>query len=144
MTPLDLEESRHVVVVDSSVAFKWFSGVGEARVPKAFDLLDQHGTGGILLVVPAHLPAEVLNGLRYSRLDSEDVARSAAALSHAELVTVPLTAQLTQLAVEIAFTHDLTIHDALFPALATLLDAELVTADRTQARVTECRVRLLT
>ena len=143
MTPLDLEEARHVVVVDSSVAFKWFSSDNETRVAEAFELLDQHETGSILLVVPAHLPAEVLNGLRYSPLDSEDVAHSAAALSHAELVTVPLTSQLTQLAVGLAFAHDLTIHDALFPALAVLLDAELVTADRVQARVTECRVRLL-
>jgi len=38
---------------------------------------------------------------------------------------------------------EFTIHDALFPALAVLLECQLVTADQAQARVTECPVRLL-
>lgn len=143
MNSIALESARRVVIVDSSVAFKWFSTDGETRVTEALDLLGDHEVGDILLVVPAHLPAEVLNGLRYSSLEPAEVTLAASALSRFELVTVPLTSQLTQLAVELAFTHDLTIHDALFPALAMLLDAELVTADRAQTRVTECKVRLL-
>ena len=143
MNSTAIESTRPVVIVDSSIAFKWFSSDGETRVDEALDLLRDHEAGSVLLVVPAHLPAEVLNGLRYSDLEPSEVTLAASALSRFELVAVPLTLQLTQLAVELALTHGLTIHDALFPALAMLLDAELVTADRAQARVTECRVRLL-
>lgn len=131
------------IVVDSSVAFKWFSRDGETRVEDALELLEWHRAGDALLIVPAHLPAEVINALRYSGLDSVTVQRAAAALDGLDLVVVPLGSQLTQLATELAFSHRLTIHDALFAALAALLDAELVTADRAHARVTECAITLL-
>jgi predicted nucleic acid-binding protein len=43
----------------------------------------------------------------------------------------------------IALEYDITVHDALFAALAAQLECELVTADRRQANVRKCRVRLL-
>ncbi|MHB1340555.1 MAG: hypothetical protein ACYC77_02740 [Coriobacteriia bacterium] len=43
----------------------------------------------------------------------------------------------------LARTHDLTVNDALYPALAMLLECELYTADRAHAGVTECVVRYL-
>lgn len=137
------EEAR-IVVVDSSVAVKWFKTDDESAASAAWRLLEDHQSQLVTLAVPGHFAAEVLNALRYSRLDFDRVESAAGALDLIDLVTVPLTRSLTVPAVELARTHHLTINDAFFPALAILLDAELVTADRAQARVTECRVRLLT
>jgi predicted nucleic acid-binding protein len=140
--PSESAEAR-IVVVDSSVAVKWYKMDGETAVDAAWTLLEEHRSLHATIAVPGHFAAEVLNALRYSRLGFDGVASAAGALDEIDLVSVPLTRRLTEPAVALARTHDLTINDALFPALAMLLDAELVTADRTQARVTECRVRLL-
>lgn len=133
-----------VFVVDSSVVFKWFSPEGESHVDAALGLLSGHSSGALVLAAPAHMPAEVLNGLRYAELDAKVLRTAIEGLTEAEIVTVPLDEELLSAALDLAEAHGLTIHDALFPALAISLGCELVTADRTQARVNECPVRLLT
>lgn len=132
-----------VLVIDSSVAYKWFNAEGESHVDVALELLSKHSCGAITLAAPAHMPSEVINGLRYARIEVEYLRRAAKALMGVEIVTVPLDAELLAAALDLALAHDLTIHDALFPALAIRLNCELVTADRAQARVTECPVTLL-
>jgi len=136
-------EVPRTVVVDSSIAVKWFKRADESAVAEALDLLEQHHSGEVVLVVPGHFVAEVLNGLQYGGFELTEVQTAAGLIDEAGLIVVPLASQLTQPAVELAQAHRITIHDALFPALAMLLDCELVTADRAQARVTECQVRLL-
>lgn len=136
-------ESMDLAVVDSSVAYKWLNPGGESSVEAALDLLEQHRSGRLVLAAPAHLPAEVANGLFYSDLDDEGLRLGIEGLEEAELVLFPLTAELLLSAADLARMHRLTIHDALFAALAIRLDCELVTADRARARVTECPVRLL-
>jgi predicted nucleic acid-binding protein len=132
-----------VFVVDSSVAYKWFNADRESGVAEALALLRRHVEARALLAAPAHLPAEVFNGLRYSNLDHESISLAAEALDEIELVYFPVSASLLKCALDIAISHDLTINDALFPALAIQLNCELVTADRAHARVQECPVRLL-
>jgi len=132
-----------VFVVDSSVAYKWFNAVDESAVAEALALLRRHVDARALLAAPAHLPAEVFNGLRYSNLDRDSISLAAEALDEMELIYFPLSADLLKRALEIALSYELTINDALFPALAVQLDCELVTADRAHARVQECPVRLL-
>ncbi|MGB4593502.1 MAG: type II toxin-antitoxin system VapC family toxin [Coriobacteriia bacterium] len=132
-----------IVVVDSSVAVKWFKSADESALNVAWHLLERHRSRETTLVAPGHFAAEVLNGMQYAGVPLETLKDVAAALHGFDLVTVPLTHQLTSAAVVLAREHDLTINDALFPALAMLLECELFTADRAHARVTECAVRLL-
>jgi len=138
-----ISASSPVFVVDSSVAYKWFNADNESSVSEALTLLRKHVDAEALLTAPAHLPAEVFNGLRYSKLDHQSLSLAAEALDEMELIYFPLSASLLKHALEMALAYDLTIHDALFPALAVQLDCELVTADRAHARVQECPVRLL-
>jgi predicted nucleic acid-binding protein len=90
-----------------------------------------------------HLVAEVVNALRYSPLGSDALRTAAEGLLESGLALVGPDVELMTSAIVIALAHDLTIHDALFAALAADLGCELVTADRRQARVTQCPVRLL-
>lgn len=136
-------ERPHVCVIDSSIAVKWFKTEGESAVDEAREYLRRHREEEVVLAAPAHLPAEVLNAVRYANIELELLRTAALALDAAELVVIPIRADLNALAAELAVKHNLTINDALFPGLAVLLDCELVTADRAQARVTECPVRLL-
>ena len=130
-------------VIDSSVAYKWFNAEGEASVSQALALLEEHQSGTRLLAAPAHMSAEVVNALRYVNFTADDLRLAAEGLDATEIVIAPLDAELLKAAVDVALQYDLTIHDALFAALAIELDCELVTADRKQARVRECPVRLL-
>ena len=136
-------ESTPMCVIDSSVVYKWFSADSEANVQQALALLEAHSQGTRVLTAPAHMPAEVLNGLRYSNLAPSDLHIAAQGLEEARIVIVPLDAALLEAAIDLALPYDLTVHDALFAALAVRLGCELVTADRKQARIRECAVRLL-
>jgi predicted nucleic acid-binding protein len=137
------DEVGRPVVVDSSVVFKWFCDLDESSVQDALRLFEQHASGEVRLVAPAHLPAEVLNGLLSRNVPLTELKGAAIGLTDAEIAYSDWNAELVGSAVELAKRRRLTLNDALFPALALQLDCELVTADRAQARVRECRVRLL-
>jgi predicted nucleic acid-binding protein len=144
VTPvLERFEQVRLLVVDSSVGVKWFKSEDEPAVDAALDILWEHQTGRSAIFVPGHFPAEVLNGLWYARYEPEQVRAAAEALDALAFSVVPLGRHVTEPAVALAARHGITIHDALFPALAQLLDCELVTADRQQAQVSECAIRLL-
>jgi predicted nucleic acid-binding protein len=73
---------------------------------------------------------ELTNVLRYkSDLSVYQVQQAAESLFEMDLLIVPPTASVMQLAVDIARTYDITIYDAAFVALAQTLPAAFVTAD---------------
>lgn len=134
----------NLVCVDSSVAFKWFCSEDEPSVDEAIGLLADHAAGRLTLVAPAHLPAEVLNALACRpRMNAEGLATAAEGLAESEVLFPAWDVALLADAARLARAHRLTVYDALFPALAIQLQCELVTADRAQARVRDCAVRLL-
>ncbi len=133
-----------LVCADSSVAFKWFCSDEESSVAEAIELFANHAAGRLTLVAPAHLPAEVLNALaRRPGVDADRLAVAAEGLAESGIVFPAWDAALLADAARLARAHRLTVYDALFPALAIQLQCELVTADKAQARVRDCAVRLL-
>jgi predicted nucleic acid-binding protein len=130
------------IVVDSSVAMKWFYAEGEADVPEALALLQRHVVSGVVLCAPAHLLLEVANALRFRGLTAGRITQAVEALLGLGLELAPIERLVARAAV-IALAHDLTVYDAAFAALAEQLDAELVTADRRLAESGACRARLL-
>lgn len=134
----------NLVCVDSSVALKWFCSDDESSVDEAVELFADHAAGRLTLVAPAHLPAEVLNALACRpRVSADRLAIAAEGLAESGIIFPAWDCALLTDAARLARTHRLTIYDALFPALATQLQCELVTADKAQARVRGCAVRLL-
>ncbi|GAB4276125.1 MAG: hypothetical protein Kow0056_06390 [Coriobacteriia bacterium] len=130
------------VVVDSSVAVKWFLGEGEEHVAEARSLLDAHAAGTLELVAPDLLVLEVLNALKHRGVGDAALVAAAEALRLARLEFHPVS-ELADDAARLAAAHDLTLYDAAFVALALDLDAELVTVDRKLARSLACRACLL-
>lgn len=137
-----MTEPSQRVVIDSSVAVKWFVRDGEPDVEKARLLLDAHLAGDRVIAVPPHLMIEVLNALRFRGLDTTDLQAAAHWLLDARLEIMPI-GPLAVRAASVAVEHGLTVYDAAFVALAESLDAELVTADRRFAACPVCRTRLL-
>jgi predicted nucleic acid-binding protein len=140
---MSTSDARYVVV-DSSVVFKWFCSEEEDFVDDALALFAEHLAGRVILAAPAHLPAEVLNALGCRKgITASRLVTAAEGLAESELLYPAWDRDLLSGAATLAREHRLTVNDALFPALAVLLDCELVTADRAHRRVTECPVRLL-
>jgi predicted nucleic acid-binding protein len=115
------------VVVDASVAVKWF--IPEAGCEDAAALLD----ASVRLLAPDLLFAEVGNVL-WKKVTRAEItvaeARAALKLLKAVPFDVVSSSVLTDAALEIACAYKRSVYDALYVALAVARDATLVTADR--------------
>jgi predicted nucleic acid-binding protein len=132
-----------ILVVDSSVAVKWFLSDREDHVDSALRLLRAHLDERQCLAAPAHLRLEVLNALLRRGLDAGALERASAALDGFRLEWHGVDGAMAGSAARIAAAHGLTLYDGAFAALALDLDAELVTDDRRLAASGACRTRLL-
>ena len=114
------------LVVDSSVAFKWF--VKERGHEAALNLLD----GDMPLLAPDLILAEVGNALwrkaRLGEVAPVQIGRSISELADSVILR-PVTVDLTQEAVRIMQEIGHSIYDCLFLALAQQEKVGLVTAD---------------
>ncbi len=125
---------REEVVVDSSVAVKWFSR--EAETDRALRLRDQHVKGGRRLWVSDLLYHEVANALRYKpSFDHSKLQQAIDSLFGLHLNTWPVDERLLREATVKAYQGKVTVYDAVPVALAETMSALCVTADeRTQFR----------
>ncbi|MDO8885555.1 type II toxin-antitoxin system VapC family toxin [Candidatus Oleimmundimicrobium sp.] len=139
--PLRVSTGRPVVI-DSSVAFKWFDA-SEPGAEVAESLLREHQRDDVARLAPSLLLAEVVNALVSRRTPVADVERAIGFLADVDVLIAPVDAALLTSAAQIASAEGIALYDATFIALAVILDAELVTADRRQAATSACRVRLI-
>jgi predicted nucleic acid-binding protein len=140
-SPLRVATGRPVVI-DTSVAFKWFDRA-EYGADAAVELLREHKRDETALIAPAHLPLEVVNAIVSRRTPMSDAEAAIRFLAAADLLIAPVDDILLLDSLRIAHKEHLALYDAVFIALAARLDAELVTADRRQAATKCCRVRLI-
>ena len=118
------------VVVDSSVAIKWF--VTEPYSVEAHSILEEYQAGPLTLLAPDLLYAEVGNIVwkkhRFQGLAAEDAEEVLAAF---RLVTCSVTscAALLEEAYRLAVTHQRTVYDAMYLALSLREHCRWVTAD---------------
>ncbi len=119
--------SSHFVVLDASVGVKWFAA--ESGREDAMALLHEAASGETTLVVPDLFIYEVLRTVR--RKAGDESARAAVAFfSVAGIVAVPPIERVLDAAIDAASTLGCDFYDACAPAIATLLDAPLYSADR--------------
>ncbi|NOZ76486.1 MAG: type II toxin-antitoxin system VapC family toxin [Euryarchaeota archaeon] len=118
-------EGSEKIVVDASVAVKWF--LEEVHSEKAEALLKDYARGLVDLVSPDLMPYEVLNALRYN-LDfgKADLEKVASVIEGYQLLLVPFNAGTT---IDMAYDHGITIYDATYVALAKEMGIEFYTAD---------------
>jgi predicted nucleic acid-binding protein/DNA-binding XRE family transcriptional regulator len=133
-------------VLDASVAAKWFTRHVEDDHAAAMDLFDRHRAGRCRLVLPEFGLLEIINAVRYSPRDSEvDTVAALSVLIDLALQIESLNAELTNRAIAVAWRYDIALYDAVYVALAELLQAPLITADEKLVRRTKghAAVRLL-
>ncbi len=125
--------AAHGVVVDASIAVKWFLAHQEADVDHALWLLELNARDQIRLSAPAHMRLETMNALVSRKMPIPEVLGAASDLEGFSLEWHEIDEALSFEAVSIAASHGLTVYDAAYLALANRLDAGLVTADRALA-----------
>lgn len=118
-------------VIDASAALPWC--FAEEATPWTEALLDRL-QGGEEVLVPAHWPIEVMNGLlmavRRKRIDPDRVARFTDALgSLAIRIDPPYTPAGWNSVLQVATKHRLTIYDAAYLELAQRTGLPLATLD---------------
>ncbi len=117
-----------VIVVDSSVAVKWFSQ--EDKTAEALSLRNSHVEGTVNLGITPLLYCEVANALRYKPdYDEKKLAKALRYLFNLHLNVAPIDFSLLSRAGEIAYDGDVTVYDALPVALAKSQKTVCITAD---------------
>lgn len=115
-------------VVDASIIVKWFSRF-EQDVESSEKLLNSHIEGASMLVSSSLVLYEVCNALRFNPNFSEkDVSRAVTNLLKLELELVDFS-EVFGPAIELAFSHDITIYDAAYIAVSRTHHIPLITAD---------------
>ncbi len=137
---------RQEIVIDSSVAVKWFSE--EENTDNALHIRDQHLEGIKTVWSSDLLYHEVANALRFKKTYDESKLRQAInSLFSFHLQNWPVDLTLLSKASEIAYRGGVTLYDAVPVALAELRETVCVTADaETQykrLKAIRCPVELL-
>lgn len=135
-----------LVVVDASVAVKWFVSEGEDAVDEAELLLEAHADGSVRLVAPALMVHELFSVLCRGGRGSagkRGASGPAEATTLREAMDAFFDSGVTLIApdrdlMESAASHVQALgaspFDAVYSALARALGCELATADRKLAR----------
>lgn len=121
---------RELLVIDTSVVFKWFVAYGEGGLDTAAQLLRAHRDGAVLLVAPSTMPVEVANTLCHSVPSPADAAAIFESLGLIGISIVEPSHDSVLSALRRARETGLTVYDALFLQLAEALECPLATADR--------------
>lgn len=120
----------NTVVPDTSVVLKWYVSEQETGRERALALRQAYLEGQVALLVPELLCYEVANVLRYKPgWDAAAVGQAVASLLALKIEIVTASETLLERAVDLACTHDITVYDAAFVALAQLRQADFLTAD---------------
>lgn len=129
----------NLLVLDASVAVKWFLIADEPLKDRAMQLLTESQDGKIDFVIPDLFWAELGNVLckavRQGRSTAEEAEESLRRAQDLELLAFP-SEELVESAFVIAQNHNRSLHDSIYLALAVSRQATLITADEKLANAT--------
>lgn len=121
--------ATQAVVVDASVAVKWFNA--EEFSEQAILMRDDHVSGGLVLAAPSLLIWEVCNALRNSpEAGSGGVRKALRDLWDLQMVLFEPDPEWMGEAIGEAFDNGITVYDSSYLALALHLRVLFYSADR--------------
>lgn len=117
-------------VLDTSVFIKWYRQ-GEVLADQALILRTSYLDGRINILAPALCLYELANVLRFKDdLNTEQVQFAIQSMFDFGIEWISPSREVLSKATVIARTYQTTVYDAVFVALATILDLSFMTADK--------------
>lgn len=127
------------IVLDASVAVKWFNEKNEDYVKTAVEIQDRKISGYLDITVPDLFFLEVLNAfLTKSGFGPQEISTIQQVLHKLDLRIIYPDNNILEDTVQIACTNNLTIYDSLYIAIAKVCEAPLYTEDK---KILSCRSR---
>ena len=119
------------IVVDASVAVKWFNVKDENNVDIALEIQKQKTENIMEIIVPSLFFLEIVNAfLTKSLFNIQDVHTIEESLDKMNFVVAFPNHLTLKNAINIAYENDLTVYDAIYVETAIANDAMLLTEDK--------------
>jgi len=126
-----IESNNMDIVLDASVAVKWFNKKNEYHVENAIKIQNQKISGLLDIIVPDLFFLEVLNAfITKSGFGSQEITIIQQALQKLNLKIIYPDNSILKDTVKIASDTGLTIYDSLYIAVAKVHEAPLYTEDK--------------
>lgn len=138
----DIKVARQSLVLDASVGVKWFSSGDETSLAQALAIRDAHIGGYVVIVVPDLFFYEVANAITQKKnIPSEAVLLAVTSMFALSITSIPIEADLLDIAVRLSRQIDITIYDSIYIAVAMKHNYPLITANpRHQKEGLNCEV----
>ena len=119
------------IVLDASVAVKWFNDVNEDNVETALQIQRLKIMNSLEIIVPDLFFLEIINAfISKSRFNLKDVYLIEESLHKMNLKIIFPDHLILKNSIEIAVKSNLTIYDSLYISVAQAFEAVLLTADK--------------
>lgn len=116
------------IVIDANVCIKLF--VNEEYSENAYALRDAYVSKAIDIAVPSLFPYEVLNAIKYSKsYNEEELERIGEALENYKFGVFNFETKYAREIIRFSEGYSITVYDAAYVALASLLNTKLYTSD---------------
>lgn len=119
---------RQKKVIDASILVKFFTQ--ESGSEKVAELIRKHISEEIILLAPEIIFLEVLNALKYKKVDKKFLQQTVKDLHELQLEISYLDEFLTDRAVEASIKNNLSIYDGLYAAMSQINGVQLITEDK--------------
>ncbi len=118
-----------MIVVDSSVIFKWFDVTEDLHL-QAEGYLRQHLSEESEILIPDLFLYEIANAwATKTRLDEEDIKDNLARLEKYSLKIIPINFELLKKAAWFSKKYKVSVYDAIYAVMAEEKKCDLITAD---------------
>lgn len=118
-----------MVILDSSVVFKWFNET-EINTEAAFSILNEHITGENLIWVPDLIFYELTNAwATKSELKIKQIYKCLRILDSYNLKILQVDFKLLEKIVNFSKTYKVSVYDAIYAVIAQENKCDLITAD---------------
>ena len=132
------------IVVDASVAVKWFCSQKEQNTEKAIYIFEKAANGSIEIIVPDIFLYELGNVfIRAKELKIVDIKENFEILSELGIKTIPLNKDLIIKISALAVKTKLTFYDSAYLAIANEFNIDLITEDRRILKTKLLRIKSL-